>query len=130
MYVWQPEITAALNPKLLKVDVINNISEETLLKTSLALYENQKNSVAKIFLPYREQQTISVIYTNGKTLYYQPENRSFLGQKSASILFFEDLLNIHRTLGIPKIGKYVVGGLLSKYFSSNFGLIKQLKEVL
>ncbi|MGV8814715.1 MAG: PepSY-associated TM helix domain-containing protein [Gelidibacter sp.] len=116
MYVWQPEITATLNPELLKVDAITNISEETLLKTSLTLYENQKDSVAKIFLPYREQQTISVIYTNDKTLYYHPENGRILGQKSASIAFFENLLNIHRTLGIPKIGKYVVGGSAVLFF--------------
>ncbi len=116
MYVWQPEITAALNPKLLKVDAINTISEENLLKTSLALYEKHKDTVAKIFLPYREQQTISVDYTNGKTLYYHPENGIVLGQKSASISFFEDLLKIHRTLGIPEIGKYIVGGSTLLFF--------------
>lgn len=116
MYVWQPEITAALNPKLLKVDSINTISEETLLKTSLALYENQKNTIAKIFLPYREQQTISIVYNDGKTLYYHPENGRVLGEKSASISFFEDLLNIHRTLGIPEIGKYIVGGSALLFF--------------
>lgn len=116
MYVWQPEITAALNPELLKVDAINDLSEAALFKTSLALYENQKDSVAKIVLPYREQQTISVSYTNGQTLYYHPENGRLLGQKSASILFFEDLLNIHRTLGIPEIGKYIVGGSAVLFF--------------
>ncbi|SDR69195.1 Uncharacterized iron-regulated membrane protein [Gillisia sp. Hel1_33_143] len=116
MYVWQPEITADLNPNLLKVDSIENISEEELLKTSLALYENQKDTVAKIFLPYREQQTISIVYNNGQTLYYHPKNGKVLGQKSASISFFEDLLNIHRTLGIPKIGKYIVGGSALLFF--------------
>ncbi|MCG2462513.1 PepSY domain-containing protein [Flavobacteriaceae bacterium F89] len=116
MYVWQPEITAALNPKLLRVDSINNISEEALLKTTLALYENQRDSVAKIFLPYREQQTISVTYLDGKTLYYHPENGMVLGYKSNSISFFEYLLNIHRTLGIPGFGKYIVGGSAVLFF--------------
>lgn len=116
MYVWQPEISAALNPKLLKVDSIKTITEETLLKTSLVLYEKHKDTVAKIFLPYREQQTISIVYTNGKTLYYHPENGSVLGRKSISISFFENLLKIHRTLGIPKIGKYVVGGSTVLFF--------------
>ncbi|RXJ45731.1 PepSY-associated TM helix domain-containing protein [Gelidibacter gilvus] len=110
LYVWQPEITSALNPKLLKVDALNTISEDVLLKTSLVLYENQKDTVAKIFLPYREQQTISIVYNNGKTLYYHPEDGRVLGRKSASISFFENLLNIHRTLGIPEVGKYIMGG--------------------
>jgi uncharacterized iron-regulated membrane protein len=116
MYVWQPELSAALNPKLLTVDSIKTISEETLIETSLALYEKHKDTVSKIYLPYREQQTISIAYTNGKTLYYHPENGMVLGQKSASISFFEDLLNIHRTLGIPEIGKYVVGGSAILFF--------------
>ncbi len=130
MYIWQPEITAALNPKLLQVDSINQISEETLLKTSLALYENQKDTITKIFLPYREQQTISIVYNSGKTLYYHPENGMLLGQKSASILFFEDLLNIHRTLGIPKVGKYIMGGsaLLFFFFLLTSGLFLWWKK--
>ncbi|MBJ7880624.1 PepSY-associated TM helix domain-containing protein [Gelidibacter salicanalis] len=110
MYVWQPELAAALNPKLLQVESIGMVSEETLLKTAFALYEKHQDSVVKLFLPYREQQTISVVYTNGRTLYYHPENGMVLGQKSASISFFENLLNIHRTLGVPKVGKYIVGG--------------------
>ncbi|SFB50162.1 PepSY-associated TM helix domain-containing protein [Algoriphagus aquimarinus] len=116
MYVWQPEIIAALNPKLLAVDSMDKISEEALLKTSLTLFENQKDTIAKIFLPYREQQTISIVYTNGQTFYYHPENGMVLGQKSASISFFEDLLMIHRTLGIPEIGKYIVGGNAILFF--------------
>lgn len=110
MYVWQPEITAALNPELLKVESFNDVSEETLLETSLALYEENKGSIIKIFLPYREQQSISIIYTNGKTFYYHPGTGELLGQKSVSILFFENLLKVHRSLGIPNIGKYIVGG--------------------
>lgn len=116
MYVWQPEISAALNPKLLKVDSIESNSEESLLKTSLALYEKHKDSIAKIFLPYREQQTISIAYTNGNTLYYHPANGKILGQKSTSISFFENLLKIHRTLGIPKFGKYITGGSTVLFF--------------
>ncbi|TXE07923.1 PepSY domain-containing protein [Gelidibacter salicanalis] len=116
LYVWQPEITATLNPKLLQVDAINTISEASIIKTSLTLYENQKDSVAKIFLPYREQQTISIVYNDGKTFYYHPENGTVLGQKSVSISFFEDLLNIHRTLGIPEVGKYIVGGSALLFF--------------
>ncbi|TVZ27845.1 putative iron-regulated membrane protein [Gillisia sp. Hel_I_86] len=130
MYVWQPEITTALNPKLLKVNTVNNISEEALLKTSLTLYESQKDTVAKIFLPYREQQTISIVYNNGQTLYYHPKNGMVLGKKSASISFFEDLLNIHRTLGIPKVGKYIVGGsaILFFFFLLTSGLFLWLKK--
>lgn len=116
MYVWQPEITAALNPKLLKVDSLEEISEKALLKTSFALYENQKDSVAKIFLPYREQQTISISYINGSTIYYHPITGKPLGPKSASIIFFEDLLKVHRSLGIPEFGKYIVGGSAVMFF--------------
>ncbi|TDN83486.1 putative iron-regulated membrane protein [Salegentibacter sp. 24] len=116
MYVWQPEITAALNPSLLQVETINNTSEETLLRTSRSLYEKHKDTVSKIFLPYREQQTISIAYTNGETLYYHPDNGMLLGQKSTSISFFEELLKIHRSLGIPEFGKFIVGGSAVLFF--------------
>ncbi|MCM4166605.1 PepSY domain-containing protein [Arenibacter sp. H213] len=110
LYVWQPEITAALNPKLLTATQIDTISEGTLLRTASFLMEMHKDSLTRINLPYREQQTISLIYKNGETHYHHPQTATFLGTKSASIQFFEDLLNIHRTLAIPKIGKYIMGG--------------------
>jgi len=110
MYVWQPEITSALNQRLLQTESTNTLSEKTLLKTTSELYRSQKDTIAKILLPYREQETVSILYKNGQTLYYHPETGVPLGKKSASIKFFEDLLKIHRTLGIPKIGKYIVGG--------------------
>lgn len=116
LYVWQPEIVAALNPQLLKVDSFNHISEAKLLKTSRTLYKTHKDSVGKIFLPYREQQSISVIYRTGKTLYYHPGTGELLGEKSVSILFFENLLKIHRSLGISGIGKYIVGGSAILFF--------------
>ncbi|AVR47298.1 PepSY domain-containing protein [Christiangramia fulva] len=116
LYVWQPEIMAALNPQLLNVDSFNDISEEKLLKTSQTLYKTHQDSIGKIFLPYREQQSISIIFRDGKTFYYHPRTGELLGEKSASILFFEDLLRIHRSLGIPKIGKYIVGGSAILFF--------------
>lgn len=109
LYVWQPEITALLNPHLLKVKNISDIDEATILKSAATLTENLKDSIDKIYLPYREQQTISILFKNGKTNYYHPVNYELLGSKSTSISFFENLLNLHRTLGIPKIGKYIVG---------------------
>lgn len=109
LHVWQPEITTALNPELLKVENAENIKEVTILKSAVSLIEAHKDSISKIFLPYREQQTIAIQFKNGKTNYYHPVTNKFLGEKSASILFFESLLNLHRTLGIPQIGKYVIG---------------------
>ncbi|MFI0429191.1 PepSY-associated TM helix domain-containing protein [Mariniflexile sp. HMF6888] len=109
LYVWQPEITAALNPELLKVENVENIKEVTILKSVVSLIETHKDSLNKIFLPYREQQTIAIQFKNGKTNYYHPVTSEFLGEKSASISFFENLLNLHRTLGIPQIGKYIIG---------------------
>jgi len=116
MYVWQPEITSALNQRLLQRESTNTLSEKTLLKTSSELYRSQKDTIAKIFLPYREQETVSIIYKNGQTLYYHPETGAPLGKKSASIKLFEDLLKIHRSLGIPKIGKYIVGSSAIIFF--------------
>lgn len=109
LYVWQPEITAALNPELLKVENIENIKDATIVKSVVSLIETHKDSIDKIFLPYREQQTIAIQFKNGKTNYYHPVTSESLGEKSASISFFESLLNLHRTLGIPQIGKYIIG---------------------
>ncbi|CAH8282338.1 putative iron-regulated membrane protein [Mariniflexile fucanivorans] len=109
LYVWQPEITAALNPELLQVENIENIKEGTILKSAVSLIETRKDRIDKIFLPYREQQTIAIQFKNGKTNYYHPVTSESLGEKSVSISFFESLLNLHRTLGIPLIGKYIIG---------------------
>ncbi|RTY72565.1 PepSY domain-containing protein [Flavobacterium sp. LS1P28] len=109
MYVWQPEFSAALNPELLKMKNIDSLEDDVFLKTASSLATTHSDSISKMFLPYREQQTISIEFKNGKTNYYNSENGQFLGEKSASIVFFEDLLKFHRTLFIPKIGKYVTG---------------------
>ncbi|WP_367753777.1 PepSY-associated TM helix domain-containing protein [Flavobacterium sp. WC2430] len=109
MYVWQPEISAALNPELLKMKNIDSLEDAVFLKTASSLTTTHSDSISKMFLPHREQQTISIEFKNGKTNYYNSENRQFLGEKSASIVFFEDLLKFHRTLLFPKIGKYVTG---------------------
>ncbi|MCM4174157.1 PepSY domain-containing protein [Arenibacter sp. TNZ] len=109
LYIWQPEITSLLNPELLTIEKINSIDEINLYKTASKLIEQHKDSLAKINLPYREQQTISLVYKNGKTQYYHPISAAYLGEKSSSIVFFENLLNFHRTVGIPKIGKYITG---------------------
>lgn len=109
MYVWQPELSAALNPELLKMKNIDSLEDAVFLKTAASLTATHSDSISKMFLPHREQQTISIEFENGKTNYYNSENGQFLGEKSASIVFFEDLLKFHRTLLIPKIGKYVTG---------------------
>ncbi|WP_150451816.1 PepSY-associated TM helix domain-containing protein [Arenibacter lacus] len=110
LYVWQPEITAALNPRLLTVRQVDSLPEETLMQTASQLIKVHKDSLVRVNLPYREQQTISLLFNNGTTRYYHPKTTSFLGTKSASIHFFEQLLNVHRTLAIPIIGKYIMGG--------------------
>ncbi|WP_262510064.1 PepSY-associated TM helix domain-containing protein [Confluentibacter sediminis] len=116
LYVWQPEITAVLNPRLLKIENVENNKDATILKSAVSLMEAHKDSINKIFLPYREQQTIAIQFKNGKTNYYHPITHESLGEKSVSILFFDSLLNLHRTLGIPKIGKYILGTSASYYF--------------
>lgn len=116
LYVWQPEITAALNPELLKVENIEYIKEATILKSAVSLIETHKDSIGKVYLPYREQQTIAIQFKNGKTNYYHPVTSESLGEKSVSILFFENLLNLHRTLGIPQIGKYIIGSSAVIFF--------------
>jgi len=109
MYVWQPELSSALNPELLKMKNIGGLDDAVFLQTASFLTATHSDSIGKMFLPYREQQTISIEFKNGKTNYYNSENGQYLGEKSASIVFFEDLLKFHRTLLIPKIGKYVTG---------------------
>ncbi len=109
MYVWQPELTAALNPELLKAKNIDALDDAVFAQTASFLADTHADSISKIMLPYRGQQTISIQFKNGKTKYYHPENGRFLGNASASIVFFEKLLEFHRTLFIPKIGKYVTG---------------------
>lgn len=109
LYIWQPEITALLNPGLLTIEQINPYDEDSLHRTAYKLVQLHRDSLVKINLPYREQHTISLVYMNGETHYYHPISAAFLGEKSVSIQFFESLLNFHRTLGIPKIGKYITG---------------------
>jgi len=109
LYVWQPEITALLNPNLLQVDDIKKLDEKTILKSTTSLMAKYKDSLSSVFLPYREQQTISLKFENGNTAYFDPKNLTFLGEKSSSIHFFENLLSLHRSLGIPRYGKYIVG---------------------
>lgn len=116
LYVWQPEISAALNPKLLQVENAAIIEEATILGSATSLIEIHKDSIGKLFLPYRERQTLSIEFKNGTTNYYHPVTSKFLGTKSWSITFFENLLNLHRTLGIPQIGKYIVGSSAIIFF--------------
>lgn len=116
LYIWQPEITSMLNPELLKIDQNNLLDGTRLYTTANNLLQQHGDSIAKINLPYREQKTISLEYTNGETNYYHPISGSLLGKKSSSIEFFENLLNFHRTLGIPKIGKYITGSSTLLFF--------------
>ncbi|WP_422350871.1 PepSY-associated TM helix domain-containing protein [Flagellimonas sp.] len=109
LYVWQPEISSFLNPDLLQVEDFGDLDEGTIMETTASLLAIHGDSINSIFLPYREQQTISIKFDNGETSYHHPVTRAFLGGKSASILFFENLLVLHRTLGIPTYGKYIVG---------------------
>lgn len=116
LYIWQPELSALLNPELLTIEHIKPFDENSLYRTAYKLVEQHKDSLDRINLPYREQQTISLVFKNGETLYYHPFSAQFLGKKSASIKFFESLLNFHRTLGIPKIGKYITGSSTILFF--------------
>lgn len=109
LYVWQPELSAFLNPDLLQVEDFGNLDDRTIMETTASLVAVHGDSINSMFLPYREQQTISITFNNGKTSYYHPETHAYLGKKSASIRFFENLLVLHRTLGIPTYGKYIVG---------------------
>ena len=114
--MWQPEITSALNPELLTVANFVSVSEEEIHSTASGLAEKYGDSITALNLPYREQQTVSVVFKNGKTLFYHPGTAKFLGEKSSSMIFFENLLKIHRTLGIPEYGKYIVGGSAVIFF--------------
>lgn len=108
LYLWQPEIVRAVDSKLLLVNDRKLPTEKVILSTAKKIVKEHKQ-LQKIFLPYREQQTISVINKEGITYYYHPETAALLGAKTKTIIFFEDLLDIHRNLGIPTVGKYIVG---------------------
>lgn len=116
IYVWQPEITVALNPQILALENFVSISEANIHSVALQLVERHGDSISALNLPYREQQTVSVVFKNGKTLFYHPVTARLLGEKSSSMIFFEGLLNLHRTLGIPGYGKYIVGGSAVLFF--------------
>lgn len=109
LYVWQPEITRMLNSEMLVIKDENALGNKEILQTTISLIEVHKDSISKIVLPYREQQTISIEFKGGRKNYYHPSSGSLLGEKSNSIVFFETLLRLHRSLGIPDVGKYIVG---------------------
>ena len=109
LYTWQPELTAYFNPELLQVKLTKVLDEKDVMKTVSVLVEERGESISKIHLPYREQETISLNYLDGKTEYFHPLTGASLGEKSSSILFFEQLLVYHRTLGIPEYGHHILG---------------------
>ncbi|MBN7816876.1 PepSY domain-containing protein [Algoriphagus sp. YJ13C] len=109
MYVWQPEISAFLNSDLLEIQQKEEFDKSWLLNTVKSLIEERGGEISQIHLPYREQQTISIDYKDGKTEYFHPYSGTYLGEKSNSIKFFEKLLIYHRTLGIADYGKYIIG---------------------
>lgn len=116
MYVWQPEISAALNSRILKVDE-QTYPESTLHQTAYSLYKSYRDSIVYLNLPYREQQTIQLILKDGTSLYFHPLTKELLGEKSLSIRFFEGLLKFHRTMFIPRYGKYLMGGSTALFFT-------------
>lgn len=116
LYVWQPEISVLLNPELLQVEQSGDLDEKILLESTVSLMALHQDSIQSVFLPYREQETLSLLFDNGDTRYYHPKTMAFLGEKSNSIVFFEQLLNLHRNLGIPDYGKYIVGSSAILFF--------------
>lgn len=117
LYVWQPEMSAALNPEILTVADFNSVMEDEIHATALQLTKKHLDSISVLNLPYREQQTISLVFDSGKTLFYHPGSGNRLGGRSSSMIFFENLLKIHRTLGITDYGKYIVGGGAVLFFA-------------
>ena len=115
MYVWQPEITAGLNPKILKVGE-QTISESDIHSSAYFLFEDYRDSIAYMYLPYREQQSIQVVLKDGTSLYYHPHTKALLGEKTFSIRFFEGVSEFHRHLFIPRYGKYITGGSTVLFF--------------
>ena len=116
LYVWQPELTFALNPRLLKYEGITALSENQLKQTASALIEKNKQRLSAVKLPYREQETLALVFMTGKVSYFNPSTGEYLGDASASMVFFENLLKVHRTLLIPKYGKYIMGGSAVIFF--------------
>jgi len=110
LYLWQPELSALFNPELLIIREHEPVSEEVIHRTAFGLYQKNGDSLRHIGLPYREQQSISLTYTNGTTAFFHPVTGALLGTKSPSMQFFEGLLRFHRTLLIPGFGRYIVGG--------------------
>lgn len=117
LYLWQPELSAALNPSILKVANQQFFSEPTIHRTAYSLYETYRDSIDHLTLPFREQQTIQIAFKNGTSLFFHPQTKELLGEKTFSIRFFEGLLNFHRTLLIPHYGKYLMGGSTVLFFT-------------
>ncbi len=117
LYVWQPELSRALNPEILSVRGAETLKEETIHKTAYELYRNFGDNLLAIHLPNREQQSIQLVLENGESRFFHPQTGNMLGEKTSSIRFFEGLLSFHRTLLIPEYGKYLVGGNAVLFFS-------------
>jgi uncharacterized iron-regulated membrane protein len=60
LYVWQPEIVRAVDSDLLLVNDRKLPTEKVILSTAKKIVKEHKQ-LQKTFLPYREQQTISII---------------------------------------------------------------------
>ena len=82
LYVWQPEITRMLNSEMLVIKDENALGNKEILQTTISLIEVHKDSISKIVLPYREQQTISIEFKGGRKNYYHPSSGSLLGAVS------------------------------------------------
>lgn len=117
LYVWQPEILQALNPEILTVSNIDTLKEEAIHETASKLYTRFGRDLSALHLPYREQQSIQLVFKDGENRYFHPETGGALGEKTSSIRFFEHLLRFHRTLLIPRYGNYLVGGSAILFFS-------------
>lgn len=110
LYLWQPELNSLFNTDILTIREYKSVSEEAIHWTAYDLYRKNCDSLLYIGLPYREQQSISLTFTNGTTAFFHPVTGVPLGTKSPSMYFFEGLLRFHRTLLIPGYGRYIVGG--------------------
>jgi uncharacterized iron-regulated membrane protein len=125
LYIWQPELTTILSPKLFTIGNNTNTSYTDILKTVHKIEEKQNDSILTINLPYRKQQSISVSYTNNNTLYYHPKTGQYIGSNSKVISFFKTLLKLHRNLGIDGWGKYIIGSsaLIFSFIILSTGLV-------
>lgn len=113
IYAFKNQINDFYNRDKVFVDVPENV---TISIASIeTLFESENRKITGFVIPENANRSYSISFTEDgstfvKTQYFNPYTNQLLGYGSSALdNFFRIILDIHKTLLIPKIGKQVVG---------------------